>query len=121
MRRGGRELAVASVRLVVLATAALMGRAALAQEVDGGPPLDAALATPVGAAAPAPASAATPAAVESRASPPPDQASGILLPPAARGSALLWVPRIVLFVPRWLLEVPMAPLRLGAYAIDRYQ
>jgi hypothetical protein len=50
----------------------------------------------------------------------PDQASGILVP-RERRHRWLWLPRAVLFVPRWALEVPFALPRLGLWTYDRYQ
>ena len=67
---------------------------------------------------------AAPAATDGGATepdPPADQASGVLVPEPEGGNALLWVPRVLLFVPRWAYEFVLDPLRLGAWAYDRYQ
>ena len=37
------------------------------------------------------------------------------------GDGLLWVPRVVLFVPRWAFIAVASPLRLTAWAYERYQ
>lgn len=91
---------VAAVALVVT-----MSGGAWAEEPDGGvaPAIDA------GTTEPAPPD------------PPPDQASGILVPEPAGARSALWVPRVLLFVPRWAYEFVLDPLRLGAWAYDRYQ
>jgi hypothetical protein len=54
--------------------------------------------------------------------PHPKQADGVAIgEPDSIGVSLLWVPRILLFVPRWTLEVIDAPIRGGAYLYERYQ
>ena len=40
--------------------------------------------------------------------------------PETTGSKLRWVPRVLLFVPRWGFWLAMQPLRLGAWAYERY-
>src|SRR5262245_9334475 len=103
--RSDKEMRVRPFKIAALALATVLSPAAHAQNADGSPPHDTTGAPAVNASAP----------------PPPDQASGVLVRPSSAASALLWVPRVVLFLPRWVLEVPMAPFRLSAYAIDRYQ
>lgn len=54
--------------------------------------------------------------------PDPRDAGGVAVAePDGIGVSLLWVPRILLFVPRWGLEVVDAPVRGGIYVYDRYQ
>ena len=51
----------------------------------------------------------------------PRDASGIDRPEKTPATTtLLWIPRALLFVPRWTLEVADAPIRLAAYSYDRY-
>ncbi|HJZ88716.1 MAG TPA: BamA/TamA family outer membrane protein [Polyangia bacterium] len=106
--------------MAALAVAALVSRPGRAQEVDAGVPPDAA-STCDGCGSQAPPGPPVELAAAPAPAPPPDQASGVLVPEPAGASALLWVPRVVLFIPRWLLEIPMAPFRLGTWAFDRYQ
>ena len=81
--------------------------AAHAQSVDGGAPPDTAAAV------------ATPA--EAPPAPPDDRASGVLVAEPRGAKPLLWVPRVILFLPRWVFELALDPLRLGVWSIDRYQ
>ena len=53
--------------------------------------------------------------------PPPDQASGILIadePPV--GDTLRWIPRTLLFLPRWTIWTIAQPVRGGAYVYEKY-
>ena len=71
---------------------------------------------------PAPPAQPAPAeAIDWSAAPPPDQASGI----AERASTpttthLLWIPRVVLFIPRWAFWAVAQPFRLIAWAYEHY-
>jgi hypothetical protein len=86
---------------------------------------------PADAQEPAPAAAPRPDAVarsDERPAPRPDVAphpdavSGIARPEAAPPShALFWLPRALLFVPRWVFWAAMQPARLGAWAFERYR
>ncbi len=53
--------------------------------------------------------------------PPADQASGVARPPSRGAKALLWIPRVIFFVPRWTLTLVAQPVRLGGWAYERYQ
>lgn len=71
-------------------------------------------------AAPAPAEA-TPDAPALGEVPRPDKASGIAIPEDhSVRDGLLWIPRILLFVPRWVVEVAFIPLRALAWAFERF-
>ncbi|MBA3395339.1 MAG: BamA/TamA family outer membrane protein [Deltaproteobacteria bacterium] len=53
--------------------------------------------------------------------PRPDQSRGVVHEEApALGDRLRWVPRVVLFVPRWVFWVAMQPVRFTAYVYERY-
>lgn len=50
-----------------------------------------------------------------------DQASGISRDePTSTGDRLLWIPRVLLFVPRWAFWTVAQPFRLSAWAYERY-
>jgi outer membrane protein assembly factor BamA len=69
------------------------------------------------APAPAPAPEPTPEPIDWSTAPSPDQASGIAREPATPGrDHALWVPRAILFVPRWAFWAAAQPVRLGAWA-----
>lgn len=54
--------------------------------------------------------------------PPPDQASGIAeREPTPFAHHLLWIPRGLLFLPRWGVWLVGQPFRLGAWAYEKYQ
>jgi hypothetical protein len=62
------------------------------------------------------------AAPRSGAAPHPDVVSGIARPEAAPPAhALFWIPRALLFVPRWAFWAAMQPARLGVWAYERYR
>jgi hypothetical protein len=64
--------------------------------------------------APAPAPRTAPA-------PRPDQASGVERDDApSMRRRLLWIPRAILFLPRWVVWGVGQPIRIGAYAFERY-
>ncbi len=68
-------------------------------------------------AAPRPAAAPLPGVA-----PHPGAVSGIARPEAAPPShALFWIPRALLFVPRWAFWAAMQPARLGVWAYERYR
>ena len=51
----------------------------------------------------------------------PDQASGIAVEEdPGIGQSLRWIPRVVLFVPRWAFWTVAQPFRLGAWAYEKY-
>jgi hypothetical protein len=53
--------------------------------------------------------------------PPPDQASGVAIEEQPGiGTRLRWIPRVLLFVPRWTFWTIAQPFRLGAWAYERY-
>ena len=52
--------------------------------------------------------------------PRPDQARGVVQDDRSPARHLLWVPRVVLFVPRWALWIAAAPVRGGLYAFEYY-
>lgn len=53
--------------------------------------------------------------------PRPDQSRGVVHEEApSLGDHLRWVPRVVLFVPRWVFWAAMQPVRLIAYIYERY-
>ncbi len=53
--------------------------------------------------------------------PPPRDASGIATPRDTSHQRWLWFPRVLLFVPRYALEVVFAPLRLGMWSYEHYE
>jgi hypothetical protein len=93
-----------------------------APPAQGAPSADAAPA----AEAPAevtPAAAAAAPAEDQAAGPSPraDQASGISRDePQRTGDRLLWIPRVLLFAPRWAFWTVAQPFRLSAWAYERY-
>ncbi len=112
---------VAGVLLLGLATHA---RAQVDAGVDGGS---------ADAAAPETSAPAPDAVVEPPANPPPvvepdwetappaDQAQGIVRPTRDADAPLRWLPRVLLFIPRWTLFVVAQPVRLAGWAYERYQ
>ncbi len=92
--------------LLVLFAAALLGmRAASAEELRPPPPPP----------PESPQSPPQPPAV------PPDQVSGVAHPEKEpRAHDLFWIPRALLFVPRWAFWLAVQPVRLGAWAYGRY-
>ncbi len=81
---------------------------------DAGIPVAAAPAAETPRPPPAPAIDTAPA-------PPPDQASGIAVDePTSGDEKARWVPRIVLLVPRWAFWLVAQPIRLSAWAYERY-
>jgi hypothetical protein len=85
---------------------------------DVAPPHDVAPAlTPEAAIEPAP-----PAAIDWQAAPLPTESSGEeRAAPTPAAHHLLWIPRVVLFVPRWSFWLVMQPVRGAAYLWERYQ
>jgi hypothetical protein len=70
-----------------------------------------------------PADPAPPAELTARdvaGSPRPDAARNLVQDDRSRARHLLWVPRVVLFVPRWTLWIAAAPVRGGLYAFEYY-
>jgi hypothetical protein len=59
-------------------------------------------------------------AEELRDAPPPDRAAGTTAERDTSEHAWMWVPRAVLFVPRWLAEVVFAPVRGGLWVFEKY-
>ncbi len=51
----------------------------------------------------------------------PTEASGVARSEERPGEWLLWIPRALLFVPRYALMVVAAPIRGGAWVYDRFQ
>lgn len=51
--------------------------------------------------------------------PPPDEAARITEPPRNRAEGLLWVPRVIMFVPRWVVWGVFTPMRLSLVALQR--
>jgi hypothetical protein len=98
------------------------------------PPPDAApepapTAPPVAAPVPEAPPGASPGAAPAAAVPPPaapplpraDQASGLSREePTGVAERLLWIPRVLFFVPRWTFWAVAQPLRLSAWAYERY-
>ncbi len=77
------------------------------------------LVAALAASAPARAQDAPPADWEH--APRPDQASGIAVAESPPGNERLhWIPRAILFVPRWAFWAVMQPVRYGAYASEHY-
>jgi hypothetical protein len=52
--------------------------------------------------------------------PPPGAASGVDTGDE-QGDGLLWVPRVLLFIPKWTLIIVASPVRLVAWTYERYQ
>jgi len=51
-----------------------------------------------------------------------DKASGVVVAKQTNGAtALLIIPRVLLFLPRWAFEAAMLPVRGGLWAYERYQ
>jgi hypothetical protein len=130
----------------IVATLVVLGlaRSAGADVPDAGVPVDAGVpadASPVPEAAPQPSSvdaAPGPAAAATVApsqpetqpetppawasAPRPDRASGIArAAPTPITDHVRWIPRVLLFVPRWALWIAAQPIRLGVWAYQRYQ
>ncbi|MEO7092097.1 MAG: BamA/TamA family outer membrane protein [Polyangiales bacterium] len=106
--------------LVVLVLLAGVARAQSEPPPDAGVP-DA--ATPVPDAAAPVVDAAPPVVPPVEAGPPPlpDQASGVAVPAETTiGTRLRWIPRVLLFVPRWTFWTIAQPFRLGAWAYEKY-
>ena len=71
--------------------------------------------------APGPAEFDPTAADSDGTAPPPDQASGVVHPePAPLANSLRWIPRALLFIPRWTVWTVAQPVRYGAYAYEKY-
>jgi hypothetical protein len=59
--------------------------------------------------------------VDWSAAPPPDQVSGVeRAAPTPVSHHLLWIPRAVLFVPRWTFWLAAQPFRLGVWSYQHY-
>ncbi len=83
---------------------------------DAGPPADELSAPP-----PAPPPKDVPPATQAAPAPLPDQASGIEVDePTPAAERARWIPRVLLFVPRWTFWLIAQPFRLGAWAYERY-
>lgn len=115
--------------VIGLAGAVLLAASAAAAPAAGASPSPAAAPEPAAAPAPAsgseagaqPVEAATISAPEASPLPRADQASGIAIDEPTRvGEHLLWVPRVLLFVPRWAFWTVAQPFRLTAWAYERY-
>lgn len=52
--------------------------------------------------------------------PRPEDATGVASIGDRRGNRLLWIPRVLLFVPRWTLWLAVQPIRGGLWAYERY-
>jgi len=59
-------------------------------------------------------------AAEVRDAPPPDQASGTTTE-RDDGHGWLWVPRVLLFIPRWTAEIVFAPVRGALWVFEKYE
>ncbi|MBA3453114.1 MAG: hypothetical protein H0T42_08475 [Deltaproteobacteria bacterium] len=55
------------------------------------------------------------------AAPPPNMADGFIRAPRDAAAPFRWVPRVLLFIPRWTLFVIAQPVRLAGWAFERYQ
>ena len=53
--------------------------------------------------------------------PRPDQARGVIVDQEQPGKGALWIPRSLLFIPRWILEIPFYPLRGILYLYEKGQ
>jgi hypothetical protein len=73
---------------------------------------------PAGDADPAPPAELTARDVAD--APRPDAARNLVQDDRSRARHLLWVPRVVLFVPRWTLWIAAAPVRGGLYVFEYY-
>jgi hypothetical protein len=60
------------------------------------------------------------AAPESPRPPAPDRAHGVARPHRAGARQLLWIPRVVLYLPRRALELALSPVRAALWAYERY-
>lgn len=61
------------------------------------------------------------ALAQAQPAPPADQASGIAIQePELLGERLRWIPRVLLFVPRWMFWLGMQPVRAGGWAYEHY-
>jgi hypothetical protein len=52
---------------------------------------------------------------------PPGQTSGIRVAPRRGAKVLLWVPRVILFVPRHAIDIAVHPIRLGLMVWEKHQ
>jgi outer membrane protein assembly factor BamA len=73
----------------------------------------------VATARPAPAPAPAPSE-PSRTTPAPEDATGVAATGDRRTNQLMWIPRAILFVPRWTLWLAVQPIRAGLWAYERY-
>ena len=83
-----------------------------ARPAEASPPADTAASGP-----PPPAELT---AREVAGAPRPDAARNLVRDDRSGARHLLWVPRVVLFVPRWTLWIAAAPVRGGLYAFEYY-
>ncbi len=51
----------------------------------------------------------------------PTEASGVVQREPAGASALLWIPRVAFFVPKWAIVIAAQPIRGAAWVYERYQ
>ena len=63
---------------------------------------------------------AAPSASDVAGAPRPDQARNAVKDERSAARKLLWIPRAILFLPRWGLWLAVSPIRAGLYAFDRY-
>lgn len=67
-----------------------------------------------------PAAPARSTAADVADAPPPEDATGVAATGDRRTNQLLWIPRVILFVPRWTLWLAVQPIRGGLWAYERY-
>ena len=82
---------------------------------------DAEPAASTAAAAEPAASADARSAKDWDSAPLPTEASGIARPDSKGASTLLWIPRVIFFVPKWAVIIVAQPFRGIAWAYERYQ
>ncbi len=116
-RYTGQVLGRTTVAFLAALAVALAGRPATAQE-QGDDTLPETKETQPPAQQP-PAVSET-SARDVAGAPRPDAARNLVHDDRSAARHLLWVPRVILFVPKWALWIAASPVRGGLYAFERY-
>lgn len=128
MRFTGRAAAGYTTRVLLRATVtcsaalavALAARPSSAQSGDGSEPATETSQAPASEDKLQAAPRAEVSARDVANAPRPDAARNLVADDRSAARYLLWVPRVILFVPKWVLWVAASPVRGGLYAFERY-